>query len=313
MKAIVFDKKATPSSLVLREVAKPTPAENEVLVKIIAVSINAADYRSMQMSVKAKNDIFGADVAGVVEALGAGVNNLKLGDAVAGDISGCGFGGFAEYVAVPEGLLTVKPDAISFVDAAALPIAGVTALQALRKGWLAAGERVLVYGAGGGVGGFAVQLARHMGAQVSAVCSGSNVERVKALGASRVFDYAVEDVFNSNQKFNLIIAVNGKQPLRAYRGLLAAGGRCVVVGGSLSQVFNTMLFGGIMSLGGKKLTMLAAKSSPKDLAYLLSLVEQGSIKPEIERCYPLEDTAAAVEYMKKGHARGKVVINVVGQ
>ena len=193
MKAIVFDKNLSPEKFVLREVEKPTPAEGQVLVKIMAASINAADYRSIRLGNIPKSGIFGADIAGKVEAVGAGVSRLKVGDEVFGDIMSAGWGGLAEYVAVPEKLLAIKPAAVSFLDAASLPIACLTALQGLRDlGGIKAGHRVLIHGAGGGVGTFAVQLAKYFGAEVTAVCGPHNVEQSKTLGADRVIDYTKE-------------------------------------------------------------------------------------------------------------------------
>jgi NADPH:quinone reductase-like Zn-dependent oxidoreductase len=290
-------------------VARPVPHNRQVLVRIVAVSINAADYRSLQMGIIPKRKIFGADIAGVVEATGANVHKFKIGDEVFGDISGCGFGGFAEYVSVPENALALKPAQVSFQDAAALPMAAVTALQALRdKGNIQAGHKVLIYGAGGGVGSFAVQLAKCFGAEVTAVCSTANVELVRSLGADHAVDYTKEDILESRQHFDLILAVNGNHPLSVYQRALTSNGVYVVVGGALSQVIKTMLLGGFMSIGNRKMRFLAAKPCARDLEFIVKLVEAGKVKPLIDRCYPLGDTAEAMRYLSQGHARGKVVI-----
>jgi 2-desacetyl-2-hydroxyethyl bacteriochlorophyllide A dehydrogenase len=312
IKAVVYDKNSSPDVLVLREVEKPLPHNDEVLVRIHASSVNAADYRSLRMGIIPKRKIFGGDIAGRVEAAGKNIQKLKVGDEVFGDISGCGFGGFAEYVSVPESVLTLKPESVSFEDAAVVPLAGITALQALRdKGGIQSGQKVLIYGAGGGVGTFAVQLAKYYGAEVTAVCSAKNAPLARSLGADHIIDYSKEDVLTSGVHFDLILAVNGNHPLSVYKRALAPKGVFVMVGGALSQVIKTMLFGGFMSFGGRKMRILAAKPNPKDLEYLIKLVEGGKIKPVIDRRYPLHETPEAVRYLGEGHARGKVIITVV--
>jgi NADPH:quinone reductase-like Zn-dependent oxidoreductase len=311
MKAIVFNKQGTPDKLLLQEVEKPVPNENEVLVKIHAVSVNAADYRSMQFGIIPKNGIFGSDVAGVVEAVGIQVKSLHVGDAVLGDLSGKGSGGFAEFVTAPESLLAIKPETVTFEDAAAVPMAAMTALQAIRdKGQVRAGQKVLIYGSGGGVGTFAVQLAKHYGAEVTAVCSTKNIGQAHALGADHVVDYTKEDILCLDRKFDVIIVVNGNRRLMHYKKAMASGGRVVMVGGSLSQILKTMIFGPILSIGSKKISMLAAKVVTKDLEFIIDLVAEGKLKPVIDRTYPLEETPEAIKYLKQGHAQGKVVISV---
>jgi len=312
MKAVVFEKSNSPEVLVYREVEKPVPNDAEVLIKIHAVSINAADYRSMRLGIVPKRKIYGADIAGTVEATGKNIQKLKVGDEVFGDISGCGFGGFAEYVTVPENVLALKPAGVSFKDAAAIPMAAVTALQGLRNlGNIQPGQKVLIYGAGGGVGTFAVQLARHFGTDVTAVCSAKNVDLIRSLGADQVIDYAEEDVFRKGEHFDLILAVNGNRPLSVYKRALTPKGIFVMVGGALSQVIPSLLFGAILSIGDKKMRFLAAKPNPADLEFIIQLVEGGKVKPVIDRCYPLHETAEAMRYLMQGHARGKVVIQVL--
>ena len=311
MKAIVFNHKGTPDKLVLQEVEKPIHLENEVLVKIHAVSVNAADYRSMQLGIVPKKKIYGSDVAGVVEAVGNNVKNLRIGDAILGDLSASGSGGFAEYVTAPESALAIKPSIVSFEDAAAIPMAAVTALQALRdQGKIQTGQKVLVYGSGGGVGTFAVQLAKIFGAQVTAVCSAKNVEQAHTLGADHVIDYSKTDALAINTKFDLIVAVNGSRSLTDYKKALVSGGRFILVGGSLSQIIKTLLFGSILSIGGKKIQVLSAKPNSEDLEFIIKLVEDGKIKPIIDRRYQLQETSDAIKYLEQGHARGKVVISV---
>lgn len=311
MKAVVYHKDRGEQRLILSEVEKPTPQDHEVLIQIAAVSINAADYRSMRLGSIPKRKIFGADVAGRVEAVGKHVQKFRVGDEVFGDLAACGFGGFAEYVTAPEDLLALKPAGVSFLEAAALPMAAVTALQGLRDlGKIQAGQKVLICGAGGGVGTFATQLAKFFGAEVTAVCGPGNVEIVRSIGADRVIDYWKEDFFTEGKQYDLVLVVNGKQPLTNYKRVLTRNGIVVILGGALSQVFSVMLFGWMHSLGGKKMRLLSAKPSARDLEFIVQLVQDGKVKPVIERTYPLEETAAAVNYLSQGHARGKVVIQI---
>ena len=311
MKAVVYNKKGLPDKLIYRDVEKPGPNDNEVLIKILAVAANAADYRSMRMGIIPKRRIFGADIAGRVESVGKNIRQFKPGDEVIGDLSDCGFGGFAEYTVAPEKALIPKPVKILFEEAAALPMAAITALQALRnKGNIQKGQTVLIVGSGGGVGTFAVQLAKYFGAVVTAVCSTKNVEQTDSLGADYIIDYTKENFTKSNRCYDLILAVNGNRPLSAYKRILNPNGIYVMVGGALLQVFKSILFGWLMSFGSKKMRSLAAKSNQKDLGFIVKLVEDGKIKPVIDRRYPLDKTADAMRYLGEGHAQGKVVINV---
>lgn len=311
MKAIVYNKKAHPDKLVYCDIEKPIPTNNEVLVKIIAVSVNAADYRSIEMEMIPMKKIFGADIAGIVESVGKKIQQFKPGDEVIGEIADYGFGGFAEYAVAPEKLLVHKPAEISFEDAAALPMAALTALQSLRdKGNIQKGDKVLIIGSGGGVGTFAVQLAKYFEATVTAVCSTRNVEQTKKLGADYVIDYTKEKFTKSNLTYDIIVAINGSYPLLACKRMLNPKGTYVMVGGSLSQIFKTILFGWMLSFGPKKICFLAAKPKQKDLEFIVTLSNDGKIKPVIERCYPLDKTAEAVRYLSVGHAKGKVVIKV---
>jgi len=311
MKAIVYEKGAAPGNLVLRDVEKSIPGDHEVLVKIQAASVNAADTRSMKMGLIPKRKIFGADIAGVVEAAGKNTDRFEIGDEVFGDISEWGFGGFAEYVAVPVVALVMKPAAVSFEKAAAVPMAAVTALQGLRnEGAIQSGQHVLIVGAGGGVGTFAVQLAKVFGASVTAVCGAKNVQLMQDLGADEVINYQQSDLARIEKRFDLVLAVNGNYPLSTYRRLLTARGICVVIGGSLSQVLKTMLFGKLLSLGRQKVRLLKAKPDAKDLEFVIKLIEEGKLTPVIDRVFPLADTAEAMRYMGEGHAQGKVIIQV---
>jgi 2-desacetyl-2-hydroxyethyl bacteriochlorophyllide A dehydrogenase len=314
MKAVVYDKSNYPDVLNLREVEKPIPKYDEVLVKIHSVSINAADYRSMKMGIIPKRKIFGADIAGQVEEVGKSTSKFKIGDKVFGDVASWGFGGFAEYIAVPEKAVALIYEGVSFEKAAAVPMAALTALQALRdKGNVQPGHKVLIYGAGGGVGTFAVQLAKYFGAEVTAVCGGKNVDAIRNIGADQVIDYEKNDITKSGNRYDLVLAVNGNNPLSVYRNLLTPKGICVLVGGALSQIIKFLLFVAFMSIGSKKLFLLTAKANTKDLELIMKLVEAGKVEPIIDRRYMLHETADAVRYLSYGHARGKVVINVVGK
>lgn len=312
MKAVVYDRRNSPDTLAIRDVEKPVPQDHEVLVKIHAVSLNAADYRSMQMGIIPKRKIFGADIAGRVEEVGKNIENFKVGDEVFGDIARSGFGGLAEYAAAPERLLALKPSCVSYEDAAAVPMAAVTALQALRDmGNIQKGQKVLICGAGGGVGNFAVQLAKSFGAEVTAVCSTENAELVRSIGADYVIDYKKEDFTKRGKHYDLVLAVNGNHSLFAYRRTLTSNGVLVMAGGSLAQLFSTILFGSLLSIGSKKIRHLSTKHNRKDLELVMKLVEAGTVKPIIDRRYPLDHTAEAMRYVSKGHARGKVIITVV--
>ncbi len=312
MKAILWEKSKSKAALFLRDVEKPIPSNKEVLVRISAASLNALDYRPMQMGVGIpKSRIFGADIVGLVEKVGRDVSRFKPGDTVLGDISGCGSGGFAEYVAVPEEVLILKPAGVSDEIAAAVPVAAVTALQALRdKAAIQPGSQVLIYGASGGVGTYAIQLANYFGAKVTSVCSAQNLEMAKSLGAGEVIDYAREDITRSNKRFDTIIAINGHNKLSSYKRILAPHGTYVMVGGSLRQIFKSILLGPLLSVGGRKFRSLAAKPKVKDLEFVMDLVASQKLRPVIDRRYPLEQTAEAMRYVSGGHARGKVIITI---
>ncbi|PKM89509.1 MAG: alcohol dehydrogenase [Firmicutes bacterium HGW-Firmicutes-10] len=310
MKAIIYDKESKEEKLILKEVLKPLPSENEILVKVHAASVNAADYRSMQMGIIPKHKIFGADVAGTIEAIGKNVMNFSVGDEVVGDLSGHGFGGFAQYVIANESAWVLKPKSISFDMAASVPMSSVTALQALRKGNVKPGQKVLICGGGGGVGTFAVQLAKHFNAEVTVVCGIKNVNIMQQLNADHIINYNTDSFLKKDDRFDLILAINGNYLLSDYKKALKSQGMVVIVGGSLSQLLKSLSFGKLLFLGSKKLHTLSAKPSTADLQTILQLVEQKKVTPVIDRCYPLNQTAEAVNYLKQGHAQGKVVINI---
>jgi len=323
MKAIRYTQYGPPDVLQFVDVEKPTPKEDEVLVKIHAASVNALDWHLLTADIflirvsgeglfKPKRNRLGADMAGRVEAVGSAVTQFKPGAAVYGDIQPFGSGAFAEYAAVPAKALAPKPPTLTFAEAAALPVAALTALQGLRDvGKIQAGQRVLINGASGGVGTYAVQIAKALGAEVTAVCSTRNVEQAQALGADHVIDYTKEDFTQSGKQYELIYAANGYHPLSAYKRALAPGGIYVMAGGKTKQIFDVMLWGWWHSRGGdKKLTNVMAHASVPDLLTLNEMIEAGKIKPVIDRRYPLSETADALRYLGEGHARGKVVITV---
>lgn len=312
MKAVVYNKKGRPDKLVYGDVDKPVPNDDEVLIQVHAVSLNAADYRSMQMGMIPKRKIFGADIAGRVESIGKNISLFKTGDAVLGDLGNYGFGGLAEYTTAPEKALVIKPEAVSFEDAAALPMAAMTALQALRdKANIQKGQQVLIVGSSGGVGTFAVQLAKHFGAEVTGVCSSRNVQQTLSLGADHVIDYTVEDFTKGDKRYDIILAVNGNYSLLACKKLLVPNGTYVMVGGALSQIFKSLLFGRLLSFGSKKMKSLTAKARQEDLEFLAQLLENGAIKPVIDRRYTLDQAAEAMDYLMQGHSAGKVLVQVV--
>jgi NADPH:quinone reductase-like Zn-dependent oxidoreductase len=323
MKAIVYQKYGSPDVLQLEEVAKPAPKDDEVLIKVHAASVNAADWHLLRGKpffmrlvgfglLKPKNTRPGTAVAGRVEAVGSHVTQFQPGDEVFGDLFGCGFGAFAEYVCVPENALALKPINMTFEESATIPVAAVTALQGLRdKGQIQPGQKVLINGASGGVGTFAVQIAKVFGAEVTAVCSTRNVDMVRSLGADHVIDYTRADFTQNGQRYDLILAANGYHPIWAYKRALRPGGKYVLTGGSMAQVYQAMLLGPLMSMTrSKKMGNLLARPNQKDLVFMEELLEAGKVVPVIERRYPLSEVPEAIRYVEEGHARGKVVITV---
>ncbi len=321
MKAIVYTQYGSPDVLRLQEVEKPAPKDDEVLVKVQAASVNALDWhlltadiflvRLMGMGLfKPKNPILGADIAGQVEAVGKNVKQFRPGDEVFGDI---GHGGFAEYAAVPEQSLALKPANLSFEAASAVPVAALTALQGLRNsGKILAGQKVLINGAAGGVGTFAVQIAKAIGAEVTAVCSARNLEQARSLGADHVIDYTKENFTQSGQQYDLIFAANGYHPLAAYKQALTPKGNYVMAGGKTRQIFEAMLLGSWMSeKDGRTMGNVSAHISQEDMLTITELLESGKVVPVIDKRYPLTEVAEALRYLGSGHARGKLVIKVV--
>lgn len=312
MKTIVFNKKGSPRKLIYREIDKPEPNDHEVLVKVHSVSLNAADYRSMKMGIIPKSKVFGADISGTIETTGKNISLFKPGDEVLGDLANYGFGGLAEYVTAPEKALIKKPAQISFEEAAALPIAAITALQALRDmGKIQKGHKVLIIGSSGGVGTFAIQLARYFETEVTGVCSSGNVQQTLTLGADNVIDYTKENFLKGNERYDIILAINGNYPLLSCRRSLSAKGVYITVGGSLSQIFKSIAFGWMLSLGSKKIKFLTARSNSTDLQFLAGLLEKGFIKPVIAQRFTLDKSPEAMDYLSQGHSTGKIVINVL--
>ncbi len=322
MKAVVYERYGSPDVLELKEVEKPSPGDHEVLIRIHAASVNAYDWhmlradpffiRLMAGLTRPKHTILGADVAGRVEAVGKGVTKFKSGDGVFGDISGRGGGGFAEYVCAREDVLTSKPSGVSFEEAAAVPMASVTALQGLRDhGNIRSGQRVLINGASGGVGTYAVQIAKSFGAEVTAVCSTRNLDVARSIGADEVIDYTQEDFTRNGQRYDLILGANGYHAILDYKRALNSGGVFVSSGGAMTQFYQVALLGPLVSMsGGKKLTTYVARPNQGDLEFLRKLLETGEIKPVIDRKYPLSEASEAIRYMEEEHTRGKIVITV---
>jgi NADPH:quinone reductase-like Zn-dependent oxidoreductase len=319
MKAILRTQYGPPDVLQFTEMGKPIPKNDEVLIRIQATSVNPLDWRILRGKPflirlgglrTPKHKILGVDIAGRVEAVGSNVKQFRPGDEVFG--GGKNLGGFAEYVCTAEDNLALKPANLSFEEAAAIPVAAISALQGLRdKGRIRHGQNVLIDGASGGVGTFAVQIAKSFGAEVTAVCSTRNVDQARSLGADHVVDYTRENFTKSGQRYDLILAVNAYHSIFAYKRALGQDGICVFVGGDLAHVFQAVLLGPLLSrIGRKKVCFVGAKMNQKDLVFLKDLFEAGKVKPVIDRRYPLSDLAEALRYLEQGHAQGKVVIAV---
>jgi NADPH:quinone reductase-like Zn-dependent oxidoreductase len=326
MKAIVHTQYGPPDLLALRDVERPTPAAGEVLVEVHAASVtygNLALVKGKPFIVrlmvgglrKPRHRIQGSDLAGRVVAAGDDVHQFRPGDEVYGDLSECGFGAYAEFVAAPEHLFALKPTNLTFEEAAAVPQAGLVALQGLRNlGRIQEGQQVLIVGASGGNGSFAVQIAKSYGAEVTGVCSTRNIELVQSLGADHVIDYTREDFARNGKRYDLIFTTGGYRSIFDYRRALKPRGSYVMAGGALKQVFEAIMLGPILSVtGGKRLVNLSQKPSQEDLDVMRSMIESGQVSAVIDRCYPLSETSQALSRYGSGDARGKVVISVAGQ
>lgn len=314
MRAIVYQKYGSPDDLELQEVDKPTPADGEVLVRIHATSANPLDWhflrgtpfvvRAMAGLLKPKHQILGADVAGRVEAVGGKVTQFQPGD----EIFGCGnpLGAFAEYLCLPEKGVVLKPANLSYEQATAVPVAALTALQGLRdKGQIQPGHEVLINGAAGGVGTFAVQIAKAFEAEVAGVCSTRNLEMVQSIGADRAIDYSKEDFTRTGERYDVILDLVGNRSGSDYKRALHANG--ILVAAASESVLRTQW---MVMTGGKNMVSMLTKPNHKDLGFLKDLLETGKVSPVIDRSYALSEVAEALRYLEKGHAQGKVVITV---
>jgi NADPH:quinone reductase-like Zn-dependent oxidoreductase len=319
MRAVLQTKYGSPEVLKFIEVEKPFPKQDQVLIKVQAIGLNMADWRLLtgnpffiRLMGMGKGKIPGSDMAGRVLSIGQDVKEFRPGDEVYGDIFSFGSGAFAEYVVVPEKAIAKKPSNLSFEQAAAVPMAALTALQGLRDiGQIQPGQKVLIYGASGGVGTFAVQIAKAFGAEVTAVCSTSKLDMVRSIGADHVIDYTRQDFTRNGQCYDLILAANGYRSIWKYRRALNPKGVYVMAGGSMVQIFQALLLGPLLSKnGGRKLSGVTAKASQQDLLVMNELIEAGKVNPVIDRSYPFAEIREALGYLGEGHAVGKVVISM---
>lgn len=308
--------------LQLKEVAKPTVGDDQVLINVQATSVNAGDRHLMRGDPflvrlmfglsKPKQPILGTDVAGRIEAVGKNITQFRPGDEVFGDLSDSGFGAFAQYVCTSEKALTQKPASMTFEEVAAVPSASVTALQGLRdKGGIQSGQQVLITGASGGVGTFAVQIAKSFGAEVTAVCSTSKIDMVRSIGADHVIDYKREDVTQGQQRYDLILDAAAYRSIRDYQRILQPKGTYVLIGGSMKNLFQAMLFGPLLSkTSGQKIGNMLVQPNTQDLRFMRDLLESGKVKPVIDKRYPLREVPQAMRYFESRQAQGKIVITV---
>jgi NADPH:quinone reductase-like Zn-dependent oxidoreductase len=320
MKAIVRETYGPPDVLRLEDVPVPALGDGDVLVRVRAASVNAGDWhllRGTPLPLRLvaglripRFKIIGTDVAGHVEAVGRNITQFRPGDEVFGELSRCGFGGYAEFAAAPEKALALKPANLSFEEAATLPTAGCTALQGLRKGRIQRAHRVLVNGASGGVGTFAVQIAKAFGTEVTAVCSTRNVDLVRSIDADHVIDYTKADFATQGHRYDLILAANGDRSIWDYRRALTADGCYAMTGGSNRQLTEALLLGPLLSIGRQQFGNVLVKPTHADLLMLKELCETGKVRPVIDRRFPLSEVSSAVRYVENGHARGKVVVTL---
>jgi NADPH:quinone reductase-like Zn-dependent oxidoreductase len=321
MRAIVQTEYGSTDMLNLKEVDKPVVPDNGVLVRVQAASVNSGDWHLMRGTpyfirpmfgglLKPKIKILGFDVAGWIEAVGKDVTQFKPGDEVFGDLSGCGFGAFAEYVCATEAALVLKPVATTFEEAATVPGAGVAALQGLRDvGQIQSGQKVLINGASGGVGSFAVQIAKAFGADVTAVCSTKKIDMVRSLGANHIIDYTQIDVTQTGQRYDLILDAAAYRSVFDYLPLLTSEGTYVLVGGSTARFFQVMFLGAWISrISHRRVKCLASKTNQTDLITLREFMVEGKIAPYIDRCYNLSEVPTAIRYLEQRQVLGKVAI-----
>jgi NADPH:quinone reductase-like Zn-dependent oxidoreductase len=314
MKAFVWERYGPPESLRMAEVATPTPGADEVLVKVLGISVNPADWHSMRGKpvfsratlglLRPKHRILGVDIAGEVAAVGNDVTQFIPGDKIYANLLDHGYGGFAEYASAPAGVMSSMPSNLSFEEAAAVPMAAVTGLYGLRHyGEIQPGQQVLINGASGGVGTFAVQIAKAHGAEVTGVTSTRNLDLVRSLGADQVVDYTTTDFVRGVKRYDLILDTIGNRSVSDLRRALGAGGKAAVTG------FTSMpKLVGVALRGGKDIAMVSAHAATKDLDVLSELIEAGKVRPQIDRRYSFDEIPAAIAYLEEGHARGKVVV-----
>jgi len=322
MKAILYHKYGSPEVLKLEEIDKPIPKANEVLIKVRAASVNSWDWDLLRGKPyivrligggfsKPKMKILGCDLAGVVETIGENVKHLKLGDKVLGDVSAGNWGAFAEYVCAREDSLTIKRTSLTFEQAASLPQAGVMALQGIRDhGKVKAGQKVLINGAGGGVGTFAIQLAKLYGADVTGVDREEKFKLMSAIGADHVIDFMKEDFTKNGKQYDLILDVVGHHSIFDYKRALKSEGIYRMIGGQASLIFQSLLLGPLISLFGNKKMGILGHEVNKDLDHLLNLIETGKIKPIIDGNYQLSEVPLALKRLGEGLIKGKAVITI---
>ncbi len=319
MKATTSTRYGPPDVLQVKDVEKPTPKDGEILVKVHAASINAWDFDLLRgkrfLGFRGPHrKVLGADVAGRVEAVGGKPSVFQPGDEVFGDLCESGWGGFAEYVCAPEHAFTRKPPSISFAEAAAVPQAAAMALKGLREvGKIQSGQKVLINGAGGGVGSFAVQMAKAFGAEVTGVDRGDKLDMVRSIGADHLMDFQQEDYTESGQRYDLILDMALFRPARACKRVLAPEGTLVIVGGSGRRVLSAVVAERLVSVGKRRRVRLVLHRPNQDLNFIGTLLEARKIRPAIDQRYKLDDIAEAFRYFAKGGTKGKLVITVADE
>lgn len=307
MKALHYNKK----EFKFIECDKPTPTGTQVLIRIVSTSLNAGDYRLVQLNSIPKSGILGNSIAGIVEEVGHHVKSFNIGDRVACDTSDCGFGGLVEYIAVDESICVSVPLNVSLLDASACPVASTTALNALRlEKPIKEDDRVLIIGASGGVGTYMVQLAKQAKAHVTSVVSTHNMDQARDLGSDIVLNYKKDDITQLKETYDRIIVINGSYPLSFYQSHLKPNGLYVMVGGPIKQFIKNLILCPLYSLGNKKFRILNSKSNISDLQEIIQLISNKKIKPIIEKVYPFDKAIEAYQTFEKGHSKGKIVIQI---